>query len=227
MNEAIRNGIIDDYKNFVSYETIMEKYGISKPVLINTVRKAGLKYLIGRDYRHLNYPENLLYDMYGETVSSDKLEDISAGIEYVLTNKVKQRDADIVRMYYNDEFSLRRIAGVVGVTIERVRQIRLKTVRKLRLAPQVRHGLKGYEERMIEESKHLEKMFTNLNKSEIPISSLNLSIRSYNCLKRHNINTVGGIKSVKQLMSIRNLGRKCLEEIYAKLTALGYVLPLE
>ena len=58
---------------------------------------------------------------------------------------------------------------------------------------------------------------------KMPIEELELSVRSFNCLKRANINTVGDLinKSENDMMNVRNLGRKSLEEIKVKLDELG------
>lgn len=55
------------------------------------------------------------------------------------------------------------------------------------------------------------------------IEELDLSVRSYNCLKRAGINTVQELadKSEEDMMKVRNLGRKSLEEVKVKLTDLG------
>ena len=60
----------------------------------------------------------------------------------------------------------------------------------------------------------------NLEKS---IDELELSVRSYNCLKRAQINTVGDLtqKSEDDMMKIRNLGKKSLDEVRIKLAELG------
>jgi DNA-directed RNA polymerase subunit alpha len=57
----------------------------------------------------------------------------------------------------------------------------------------------------------------------ITIEELNLSVRSYNCLKREGINTVGELveKSEAELVDIRNFGQKSIEEVKAKLEELG------
>ncbi len=57
----------------------------------------------------------------------------------------------------------------------------------------------------------------------ITIEELNLSVRSYNCLKREGINTVGDLvqKSEAELMDIRNFGQKSIDEVKAKLEELG------
>ncbi len=57
----------------------------------------------------------------------------------------------------------------------------------------------------------------------ITIEELNLSVRSYNCLKREGINAVGDLvlKSESELMDIRNFGQKSIDEVKAKLEELG------
>ena len=61
---------------------------------------------------------------------------------------------------------------------------------------------------------------------EITIEELDLSVRSYNCLKRANINTVEELikKNPEEMMKVRNLGKKSIEEIEQKLAALGLTL---
>jgi DNA-directed RNA polymerase subunit alpha len=58
---------------------------------------------------------------------------------------------------------------------------------------------------------------------EMTIEELDLSVRSYNCLKRAGINTVQELatKSEEDMMKVRNLGRKSLEEVQEKLAELG------
>lgn len=62
-----------------------------------------------------------------------------------------------------------------------------------------------------------------------PIEELDLSVRSYNCLKRAGINTVQELtsKSVSDMMQVRNLGRKSLDEVQDKLKVLGLSLRKE
>lgn len=58
---------------------------------------------------------------------------------------------------------------------------------------------------------------------DMPIEELDLSVRSYNCLKRAGINTVAELcsRSEEEMMKVRNLGRKSLEEVVEKLEGLG------
>ena len=61
---------------------------------------------------------------------------------------------------------------------------------------------------------------------DMTIEELDLSVRSYNCLKRAGINTVEELtnKTPEDMMKVRNLGRKSLEEVLAKLKELGLSL---
>ena len=61
---------------------------------------------------------------------------------------------------------------------------------------------------------------------DMTIEELDLSVRSFNCLKRAGINTVGDLinKSEDEMMKVRNLGRKSLEEVISKLESLGFKL---
>ncbi len=61
---------------------------------------------------------------------------------------------------------------------------------------------------------------------EMNIDELELSVRSYNCLKRAGINTVEELinKTPEDMMKVRNLGRKSLDEVLAKLKELGLKL---
>lgn len=64
---------------------------------------------------------------------------------------------------------------------------------------------------------------------EMTIEDLDLSVRAFNCLKRAGINTVEDLinKSEEDMMKVRNLGRKSLEEVIQKLNSLGFSLQKE
>ena len=61
---------------------------------------------------------------------------------------------------------------------------------------------------------------------DMTIEDLDLSVRSFNCLKRAGINTVEDLteKTEEDMMKVRNLGRKSLEEVIAKLASFGFTL---
>ena len=64
---------------------------------------------------------------------------------------------------------------------------------------------------------------------EMTIEELDLSVRSFNCLKRAGINTVEDLinKTEEDMMKVRNLGRKSLDEVVLKLVSLGFELRKE
>lgn len=64
---------------------------------------------------------------------------------------------------------------------------------------------------------------------EMTIEELDLSVRSFNCLKRANINTVEDLvsKTQEEMIKVRNLGRKSLDEVIQKLAAMGLALASE
>jgi DNA-directed RNA polymerase subunit alpha len=61
------------------------------------------------------------------------------------------------------------------------------------------------------------------------IEELDLSVRSFNCLKRAGINTVADLANTTEedMMKVRNLGRKSFEEVVKKMADLGLSLPKE
>lgn len=67
------------------------------------------------------------------------------------------------------------------------------------------------------------------NKLDKNIAELELSVRSYNCLKRAGINTVQELckKTPEELVNVRNLGKKSLDEVYQKLSDLGLTLKMD
>ena len=83
---------------------------------------------------------------------------------------------------------------------------------------------RGNTETMVEKTDDGEE-----KKLEITVEELDLSVRSFNCLKRANIHNVGDLisKSEEEMMRVRNLGRKSLEEVIDKLASLGLSLRKE
>ena len=85
-------------------------------------------------------------------------------------------------------------------------------------------------ETMGSKSTVVEKAETQRDKvMEMTIDDMDLSVRSYNCLKRANINTVEDLisKTEEEMMKVRNLGRKSLEEVINKLAMMGLSLASE
>jgi len=64
---------------------------------------------------------------------------------------------------------------------------------------------------------------------EMTIEELDMSVRAFNCLKRAGINTVEDLinRSEEDMIKVRNLGKKSLEEVIQKLRSLGFELKKE
>ena len=80
------------------------------------------------------------------------------------------------------------------------------------------------------ESTVVDKPESQVNKVlELTIEELDLSVRSFNCLKRANINTVADLiaRTEEDMMKVRNMGRKSLEEVQNKLSMMGLSLASE
>src|SRR5919107_1284046 len=71
--------------------------------------------------------------------------------------------------------------------------------------------------------------FLGLFTDERPVEDLELTVRSYNCLKREGVDTIGQLATMteEELMNIRNLGMKSVDEIRSKLLEYGYSLESE
>lgn len=85
----------------------------------------------------------------------------------------------------------------------------------------------GLTERISDEVTLVEKEESKKDRLlEMSIEELDLSVRSYNCLKRAGINTVEELvqRTEEDMMKVRNLGRKSLEEVQQKLAELGLTL---
>ena len=85
-----------------------------------------------------------------------------------------------------------------------------------------------FAKRLGDLTKHARRQGGTVSEAEIrdTFDELELSVRSYNCLKRAGINTVGDLcnKNLEDLSKVRNMGRKSIDEILGKLDSMGLAL---
>lgn len=139
----------------------------------------------------------------------------------------------IKRYFRNKDFTInsyKEIGEELGVTPERVRQIELRAVRKLKHPSRLRRFEYVFSSNKEElDTDYIKTILSdgvtfNFNeatlsaKRDIPIEEIDLSVRSYICLKRAGIKTLGDLfdKTEAELMKLRNLGKKSLREVLIK-----------
>lgn len=164
-----------------------------------------------------------------------------------------EREQGVIMMRFQQKKTLEQCGKECGVTRERIRQIEAKAIRKLRHPSRV-NMMKAvpltelqaqYTEYKKLESDYewLKKAFETLTAQkaepgviipivehaamlDTPIENLDLSVRSYNCLRRAGVKTMRDIAEMTEdkLMKVRNLGRKSMLEVMAKLKEYGLTL---
>ena len=134
----------------------------------------------------------------------------------------RETEVQIYRYWFN--MTLRDVGKVYGVTQERIRQVEHKGSRKIRVLARKDYVLYGDKKR---EERIRSRIIFEGNYKNIDIEQMDLSIRSYNCLKRYGIDNIGDIldkcKSTSDedltnfLNKVRNLGQKSINEIISRL----------
>lgn len=104
----------------------------------------------------------------------------------------------------------------------------------LSLSAKIMNDLLGLFIDLSDNTKNVEVMIEKENSAkekvlEMTVEELDLSVRSYNCLKRASINTVEDLvnKTEDEMMKVRNMGKKSLEEVIQKLESMGLILVKE
>jgi len=117
---------------------------------------------------------------------------------------------------------IKKLKGSIGCTDEVAKKAVLMWIYAI--------GIKYESERKEDESSEQQEIMGRTESifpdKDMSIDELELSVRSYNCLKRAGINTVGELisKTREEKMGVRNFGRKSLEEVLEKLNELGFEL---
>lgn len=176
----------------------------------------------------LPYPDNLLYDIFGGECAFPRPADFDGSLEYVLCT-LTERERRVLDFRYKNGLTFEEIGKRECVTRERIRQIHVKALRKLRHPERLnylKYGVSGVIRWKTESAR--EAALASLPKPDIkpeniPLEELELSVRSYNCLKRAGMNTLREVSEMTfyELCNVRNLGKKSVDEICAVLTNYG------
>lgn len=185
------------------------------------------------------YPFNLARDILGSEEAAIKI--YIPGI-YAALATLTERESNVIRLRYTEKMTLKAIGQEHGVTQERIRQILAKALRKLRHPSRAEmfEAVPYTETReSTNEYYRLKRAYELLVKAfevctakraepgvivpmaemavtlQTPIHELDLSVRSYNCLRRAGKNTLKDVCDMTEdeLCHIRNLGRKSAGEI--------------
>lgn len=182
--------------------------------------------------KRADYPLNLLRDIpVGQILSDDQMK----GLEHVL-GQLTEREQLVLEYRYVKGMSYSEIGAAFELTGSRIQQIVNRALRKLRHPARtayIREGFTAHETAILEQVR----MVMEKKEGSLPVDSnkileqnieiLRLSIRPYNCLKRHGIGT---LYDLLRLMlkedwnkECRNLGRKGAKEIVDSLLKLRIV----
>lgn len=183
-----------------------------------------------------DFPMNLIKEVI--TVDENTIIDRDAFLKYILSNNnvLTERERYVLFRRYHDNLTLRQIATENNVTQERIRQVIARSIRKLRHPQRVMdytcvtkaeyNNLKTRYDNL--KSVYNKKYCDESNQEVYPLydmtlEELELSVRSYNCLRRAGIKNLKDItdKTELEIRRVRNLGKKSVKEITDKLSELG------
>lgn len=182
--------------------------------------------------KQADYPLNLLRDIpVGQILSDDQMK----GLEYAL-KQLTEREQMVLEYRYVKGMSYSKIGMEFALTGSRIQQIVRRALRKLSrpaITAYIREGFSAHEASVLENvrmamEKKKSRLLTVEDKIlEQRIEILQLSIRPYNCLKRHGIGTVYELLRLMLRedwnIQCRNLGRKGAQEVVESLLKLGIV----
>ena len=156
------------------------------------------------------------------------------------------REHKVVEMRYANDMTFEKCGKSLGVTRERVRQIEAKALRKLQNPRFSKHyildtinkafEIDGERARLERENNQLVARLNALGdkiarekktqERKVDIDEMELSVRSYNCLRRAGINFVSDLEGMtyEKLKKVRNLGRKSILEVIQKAREFGIVI---
>ena len=204
---------------------------------------------IGPQSVYPDYPYNLLTAIRGNTtleLPHSLTKDVLAGLHYALST-LEDRERTIILGRFQEALSLEDLAIELDISDERVRQLQVKALRKLRepcrwnyislgisgycksrATAEYNKGFskgyaEGYRHGRIDQKNNVDHSYGPEDLLAQPIEYLNLSTRAQQCLFYRNCETVGDVVRLSEetIRTTRNLGKKSADEIARKLRAAG------
>lgn len=192
-----------------------------------------------RDYLTV-YPNNLIFQALSKKRNMDNI--YIKGF-YITLLEFDAREKEILELRYKYKKTFEQIAEMFNVTRERIRQIERKAIRKLKHKEYnfIGISLVDHAKAIREYDSRIDELYRFISTAKIcvtqeeadkvkvkdslitPIEEMDFSVRAYNCLKRAGIHTLSDLskKTTGDILKIRNLGRKSVEEIITKAKKYG------
>ena len=228
------------YRDTINAEKL--KFKIKRD--IEAIRNQEKQYMVTHNE---TYPENL-YELC--VTDYHDYEDVLEHFDEILALRLTDRERQFIKWYFEDMHTFSEVANLSDpkITMERARQIVSKAMRKIKWSIMAYRKHKLIEEQKQERIKENElrlqiledfKATHNLTNEvlgiidnpildKLYIDELDLSVRSYNCLRRANIKTLEDIMQLvleghfeKRISKIRNMGRKSVREIIERIHVYG------
>ena len=247
---------ISKTKKTVSFPTLQEArafrdecYKLNNELKIKEARELALKLDDKYIQAHIDYPENLYNALKIDVDSLSNECYLNALNDF---SYLSDREKEFISNKYQLEKTLEEIGQIYGLTRERVRQIinvalqkirhRIKNFEREKLIKDNENEIKEYRKKIFDEfvrtgvyGKEQELVFGAVrvvNKSDSVeeldgLENLDLSVRSYNCLRRYGVHTISQLLKLQypdEYYKIRNLGKKSVKEIITKLHDRGYMI---
>lgn len=194
--------------------------------------------------RYNPYPYNAfkMVNLYDSDIAPEVVDDF----DKLLEQTCNSREVSAIRLYFKSEYTLEQVGREFGVTRERVRQVLVRGMKKMKHVAICFEARKQQEKDLADRHAMREKLIEAYKENGIitpeiewefgelkigrpvilnkkSICDLSLSVRSFNCLRRSGIETVGQLISYHEsdLYKIKNLGPKSIKEIISKVEELG------
>ena len=180
------------------------------------------------------YPYNLLVTLFHGDEADKLSNDSDIALEYVINETLTEREAMFLRMRYKSGMTYAAISEENEISKTRTQQILFKAVHKLRHFSKLKYIRMGMHN-LVEHFKETERALCEFrcrdkeqletpNYYKADIAVLDLTVRTYNVLRRAGVFTIGDILEAapETIVNMRALGRKSTEELINALDDNGF-----